>query len=124
MMNKVMKYGKILIYVIFFWGYLIGSAVHAQSNEMLLEKRVKQLEQENAELKSKVEGLSDFTAYKENYILFYSAATRDKDKSFPSEDAEVKFQVSVRQRVLTGGWGTAYLGYTQKSFWRMYDGED
>lgn len=89
-----------------------------------LEERVEQLERENRALRDAVNDLSSFTGYKKNYALFYSTASTDENRSTPSEDAEVKFQISLKQRLVSGEWGTTFFGYTQKSFWRMYDGED
>jgi phospholipase A1/A2 len=40
---------------------------------------------------------------------------------YPSEETEVLFQISVKQRL----FGTQmYFGYTQKSFWQLYNGGD
>lgn len=63
-----------------------------------------------------------FSAHKLNYILPFTYT------SLPGTDErkknEIKFQLSVKQRLLKFyGWGF-YFGYTQKSFWQAYDIND
>lgn len=55
--------------------------------------------------------------HKTNYILPVTWGNR----AAGSEDAEVKFQLSIRQRILDTH---LYFAYTQKSFWRVWDQED
>ncbi|HEY1405921.1 MAG TPA: phospholipase A [Spirochaetota bacterium] len=58
-----------------------------------------------------------FSAHKQNYVLPYAYS----DDSRGRENQEVKFQISIKQRVLRFyGWAL-YFGYTQKSFWQAYD---
>ena len=63
-----------------------------------------------------------FSAHKQNYLLPYTYS------SLPGTDLrkknEIKFQLSVKQRLLKfRGWAF-YFGYTQKSFWQAYDIND
>lgn len=58
-----------------------------------------------------------FSSHKANYILplTWSDINDGRDRK------EIKFQVSVKQRLLKFyGWAF-FLGYTQKSFWQAYD---
>jgi len=61
-----------------------------------------------------------FSAHKMNYALpfTYSDYTEDRQKN------EIKFQISVKQRLLRFyGWA-CYFAYTQKSFWQAYNVND
>jgi phospholipase A1 len=42
-------------------------------------------------------------------------------QDFPGDDTEVVFQVSLKQQLFKR---MLYFGYTQKSFWQLYDGRD
>ena len=53
---------------------------------------------------------------KENYLLPLTWGNRAEG----SADAELKFQFSFKQQLYDG----LYFAYTQKSFWRVLDGED
>jgi phospholipase A1/A2 len=58
-----------------------------------------------------------FSPHKENYILPITIADYRNDR----ENKEIKFQISIKQRLIRlYGWA-AYFAYTQKSFWQAYD---
>jgi phospholipase A1 len=58
-----------------------------------------------------------FSAHKQNYLLPFTSS----DYSEGRQTNEMKFQISVKQRLLRFyGWAT-YFGFTQKSFWQFYD---
>lgn len=60
-----------------------------------------------------------FSAHKMNYILPYTYAWMDEYDG--RKKNEIKFQMSLKQRLLKFyGWAF-YFGYTQKSFWQAYD---
>lgn len=63
-----------------------------------------------------------FSPHKQNYILpftYSGLSENDGRKKY-----EIKFQVSVKQRLLKFyGWAF-YFAYTQKSFWQAYDFND
>jgi len=60
-----------------------------------------------------------FSAHKQNYILPYTYSLLDDDDG--RKKYEIKFQMSLKQRLLKFyGWAF-YFGYTQKSFWQAYD---
>lgn len=58
-----------------------------------------------------------FSLHKDNYILPLTWGNRAKG----TEDAELKFQLSFKQQLI---WSGFYFAYTQKSFWRVLDGND
>ncbi len=60
---------------------------------------------------------SGFSMHKQNYVLPLSWGNRARG----SEDSEMKFQLSVKQRVAGSNF---FIAYTQKSFWRILDQED
>lgn len=51
--------------------------------------------------------------YKQNYGVFTWGSEAQQ-----GSDSELKFQISARQHLI----GPVYFGYTQKSFWRIWDG--
>lgn len=57
-----------------------------------------------------------FSLYRQNYVMF----SRSKDQTSGS-DTEIKFQLSFKQEFGDSG---VYGAYTQKSFWRVFDGAD
>jgi len=58
-----------------------------------------------------------FSAHKPNYFLLYTYSNYQTDR----QKEEIKFQISIKQRMLRFyGWGL-YFGYTQKSLWQAYD---
>jgi phospholipase A1/A2 len=58
-----------------------------------------------------------FSAHKQNYLLPYTSS----DNGDGRQKHEMKFQISVKQRLLRFyGWAV-YFGFTQKSFWQFYD---
>lgn len=60
-----------------------------------------------------------FSAHKSNYMLPISRSNYDEDGA--RDQNEIKFQISVKQRLLKFyGWAL-FFGYTQKSFWQAYD---
>lgn len=63
-----------------------------------------------------------FSAHKMNYILPFTYSGMSEDDG--RKKYEIKFQVSVKQRLLKFyGWAF-YFAYTQKSFWQAYDFRD
>ena len=61
-----------------------------------------------------------FSAHKQNYILPLTLGT-DHDGR---DGEEIKFQISIKQRIIKfHGWA-CYFGFTQKSFWQAYDYKD
>ncbi len=63
-----------------------------------------------------------FSAHKINYILPYTRSWMDEDDG--RKKSEIKFQISVKQRLLKFyGWAF-YFAYSQKSFWQAYDLSD
>lgn len=66
---------------------------------------------------------SNFEAYKENYFLV------SRDRRVPDDDParmpeEVIFQLSLKARIGSSEAWPLYLGYTQRSFWQLFDKED
>jgi phospholipase A1 len=71
--------------------------------------------------------------YKQMYFLFYSRSSRPNDAptspnpdnqvpaSYPLDNEEMKFQISVKGRMLGEGRNTLWFGYTQLSFWQFFD---
>ena len=71
--------------------------------------------------------------YKQNYFLFYSHSSQPnntptspnpKDQvpfSYPLDNKEMKFQISIKGHLLGGNRHTLWFGYTQLSFWQFYD---
>jgi phospholipase A1 len=60
-----------------------------------------------------------FSAHKMNYILPLTVSNYHRDR----QDIEIKFQISVKQRLLAFyGWAF-FFAYTQTSFWQAYDVE-
>jgi phospholipase A1 len=58
-----------------------------------------------------------FSAHKQNYFLLYTYSNYQTDR----QKKEIKFQISIKQRILRFyGWAF-YFGYTQKSLWQAYD---
>ncbi|MFH0974208.1 MAG: phospholipase A [Spirochaetota bacterium] len=58
-----------------------------------------------------------FSTHRTNYFLPVAVSDCTQNR----KDKEVKFQISVKQRVVRFyGWAF-YLAYTQKSFWQAYD---
>ena len=55
--------------------------------------------------------------HKQNYLLPLTWGNHDEKL----KDAELKFQLSLKQRIFNSNF---YLAYTQKSFWRLLDEED
>jgi phospholipase A1 len=72
-------------------------------------------------------------SYKQIYFLFYSRSSRPNDTptspnpenqvpaSYPLDNEEMKFQISVKGRMLGEGRNTLWFGYTQLSFWQFFD---
>lgn len=63
-----------------------------------------------------------FSAHKQNYLLpftYSSLPETDERKKY-----EIKFQLSVKQRLLRFHSWAFFFGYTQKSFWQAYDIND
>src|SRR3970040_2081849 len=67
------------------------------------------------------------------YLLFYSRSSPPKDAptspnpdnqvpaSYPLDNEEMKFQISVKGRMLGEGRNTLWFGYTQLAFWQFLD---
>jgi len=66
------------------------------------------------------ESLTDFRAYKSNYILPVTFIDSYSDR----QEKEVKFQISFKQELFAINRFHLFLGYTQKSLWQAYDGEN
>lgn len=61
-----------------------------------------------------------FSSHKSNYVLPVTFA----DYTEGRKREEIKFQISIKQRLVRFyGWA-AYFGYTQKSFWQAYSFSD
>ena len=61
-----------------------------------------------------------FSAHKQNYMLPFAYSSNHDGR----DGKEIKFQISIKQRLLKFyGWAF-YFGYTQKSFWQAYDFRD
>ncbi|WP_221252075.1 phospholipase A [Desulfuromonas versatilis] len=58
-----------------------------------------------------------FSMHKQNYLLPLTWGNR----AHGSEDSELKFQLSFKQRIASSNF---FIGYTQKSFWRILDQDD
>ena len=85
-----------------------------------LENRVKKLQSyiERIERKENKEPeFTGFSSHKANYLLPLAWPAHAEN----IEDAEVKFQISVKQQI---GDYPAYIAFTQKSLWEMYDGQN
>jgi phospholipase A1 len=62
-----------------------------------------------------------FSAHKQNYFLPYTRSTF-KESNFRKK-SEIKFRVSIKQRIFRFyGWAF-YFGYSQLSFWQAYNYE-
>lgn len=71
--------------------------------------------------------------YKQNYFLFYSHSSQPNNAptspnpnnqvpaSYPLDNKEMKFQLSVKGHFLGENRHTMWFGYTQLSFWQIYD---
>ncbi|MBN2040599.1 MAG: phospholipase A [Spirochaetes bacterium] len=58
-----------------------------------------------------------FSTHKQNYVLPITLGNHTNDR----KNKEIKFQISVKQRLLRFyGWAF-YFAYSQKSFWQAYD---
>ena len=60
-------------------------------------------------------------AHEQNYLLLYSEdhrVLRERDGRMPQEFI---FQFSIRRNLLSCDWVPLYFGYTQRSFWQLYD---
>jgi phospholipase A1 len=70
-------------------------------------------------------------AYKSNFFLFLTHDAREQEGR---KSTEAKFQVSLKKKITCGRprncwdwvntWLPLYFGYTQKSFWQVYDKEN
>jgi phospholipase A1 len=72
--------------------------------------------------------------YKQNYFLVYSHSSRPNDTptspnpdnqvaaSYPLDNKEMKFQISIKGHMLGEKRHTLWFGYTQLSFYQIYDG--
>jgi len=85
---------------------------------------IKAYEKKINDMNREISRIASFGSYKPNYVLIYTENPDAEDKKIPSSDADVKFQFSIKKELGTFDSGVFYLGYTQKSFWRMYDVED
>ncbi len=71
--------------------------------------------------------------YKQNYFLFYTQTYNPNDAptspnpnnrvtaSWPLDDEDMKFQISLKTRMLEAQGHTLWFGYTQLTFWQFYD---
>ena len=68
--------------------------------------------------------------YKLNYgLVFTEDRATHHDRMYQGQTVtderlpdEAKFQISFKRRLFEYEWVPLYLGYTQKSFWQVYDG--
>ena len=72
-------------------------------------------------------------AYKQNYFLFYSQSSLPNNAptspnpsnqvpyTYPLDNKEMKYQLSVKAHMLGENRHTLWFGYTQLSFWQIYD---
>jgi len=73
--------------------------------------------------------------YKQTYFLFYSHSSQPNSAptspnpnnqvpfTYPLDNKEMKFQISVKGHILGENRHTLWFGYTQQSFWQIYDTE-
>lgn len=73
------------------------------------------------------------TIYKQNYILFYSYSSQPNNAptspnidsqvpvSYPLDNKDMKFQISLKGHLLGVNKQALWFGYTQLSFWQFYD---
>ncbi len=61
--------------------------------------------------------ITGLEAYKKNYVLPLVGGSRGTGR----QSKEFQFQFSLKQRL---GESDLYFGYTQKSFWQIYDGDN
>lgn len=73
------------------------------------------------------------SVYKQNYLLFYSLSSKPNNSptgtdsssqvttSYPLNKRDVKFQISLKAHLLGVNRHALWLGYTQLSFWQLYD---
>ncbi len=77
---------------------------------------------------------SPLTIYKQNYVLLYSHSSRTNDTptspnpqnqvstTTPLDDRDLKFQFSMKHDLADfNRFGSLWFGYTQLSFWQVYD---
>ncbi|MCP4113771.1 MAG: phospholipase A [Desulfobacteraceae bacterium] len=98
------RYIRRLLVCLFCYIVLIGN-VNADENILSEDKKT---------IMQLGKGLS---LHKQNYIIPLTWGNNDS----AIEDAEVKFQISVKQKLFNTNF---YIGYSQKSFWRVLDEED
>lgn len=92
-----------------------------QQNDSTTQKpfRPEFIEATPEEIAQQVDKEADFGMYKDNYIITGIPA----NKAINKETADVKFQFSIRHRMLKGTLpfnSFLMLTYTQKSFWDIY----
>jgi phospholipase A1/A2 len=99
-----------------------GSAAHAQG-QGIWDRRI----DEDARRET-----FTLTSRKPNYILVTSMSSPNQapyefaGESAPLDNEEVKFQLALQTKAaddLFGGNGDLWLGYTQVSFWQLFNGE-
>jgi phospholipase A1/A2 len=99
-----------------------GSAAHAQS-QGVWDRRI----DEDARRET-----FTLTSRKPNYLLVTSMSTPNQapyqatGESAPLDNGEVKFQLALQTKLaddLLGGNGDLWFGYTQVSFWQVFNGE-
>lgn len=71
--------------------------------------------------------------YKQNYFLFYSHSSQPNNAptspnsqdqvpfTYPLDNKEMKFQISIKAHMVGEQRHTMWFGYTQLSFWQIYD---
>ena len=72
--------------------------------------------------------------YKQSYMLLYARSSQPNDmptspnpqnqvtSATPLDNRDFKFQFSIKHDLADfGNWGTLWFGYTQLSFWQLYD---
>lgn len=111
-----------------------------QSEQQVSDERAMEQEIEEYEAKERLIGslIGGFVPYQPTYILPYtyvdspnqhpfSPRTGEADYDANLRDEEAKYQISFRVPLLSGvldDHTTLWFGYTQKSFWQVYNTED
>jgi phospholipase A1/A2 len=91
----------------------IDGAVGDSTNNSLVEETENNLTDNDNSNTS----INSFSAHRSNYLLPFTYS----NNSFGRMRKEAKFQISVKQRFIKFyGWAF-YFGYSQKSFWQVYD---
>lgn len=109
MLIKCIKPNRIwFVFILLSAIFFCGAAIAEEATSNLSEGISK--EQKELELPS------DLKPYKENYFLPIVLGSEVEGRDVK----EAKFQFSLKKKLFNSDW---YFGYTQKSFWQIYDSE-